>query len=484
MKSILEYLLVSLAIVLFVSSCYHEDNRIFASCDDGILNQSEEFVDCGGPNCLECPPSCDNGILDWVAGWQETGVDCGGPCEDEGLFCCENGILDINPFDPTVSENWVDCRWEFYPPGHPNFPNPITTNSGYPGSLSDCPICDPCENGYHDDGEQIVIGFPPNEEIIETVDCGGPSCVPCVDLCNDGLVNGGEGPCADCGGVCPSCNFSHCSNGVIDTFGPDNAQNEIGIDCGGCGCPTCPELCDDGILNGLEEAIDCGVESGCVACNDPILCGDGVQNGFEDGIDCYDGTDGLSACPPCATLCTNGVQDGVETDIDCGGPIVNMNGCLPCASDEVFLVYTVDGVLYESVFASINYNLDIGDATLQVPDVLTIQGGAAHSMQIVLNDDEYQQPGIFDANYIGGPNDNWFLNFGAASPGSVSFTDNDGSVFTSANSSTGITVDVTAVNFLTAPIFIEGTFSGTVSDGLGLPTSNRAITGGAFRIEL
>lgn len=44
-----------------------------ASCTDGILNQTETAIDCGGP-CLVC--TCSDGKQNQG----ETGVDCGGPC--------------------------------------------------------------------------------------------------------------------------------------------------------------------------------------------------------------------------------------------------------------------------------------------------------------------------------------------------------------------------------------------------------------------
>ncbi len=44
------------------------------TCFDGIQNQGEEGVDCGGP-CKPCP-SCFDGIQNQG----EEGVDCGGPC--------------------------------------------------------------------------------------------------------------------------------------------------------------------------------------------------------------------------------------------------------------------------------------------------------------------------------------------------------------------------------------------------------------------
>jgi hypothetical protein len=45
-----------------------------ATCTDGVQNQGETGVDCGGP-CPACP-SCTDGIQNQG----ETGIDCGGPC--------------------------------------------------------------------------------------------------------------------------------------------------------------------------------------------------------------------------------------------------------------------------------------------------------------------------------------------------------------------------------------------------------------------
>jgi hypothetical protein len=50
------------------------------SCSDGIQNQNEAGVDCGGP-CRACP-SCSDGI--WNQ--NEAGVDCGGVCEECNEF--------------------------------------------------------------------------------------------------------------------------------------------------------------------------------------------------------------------------------------------------------------------------------------------------------------------------------------------------------------------------------------------------------------
>lgn len=55
---------------------YYEDVPV-ATCTDGIQNQGETGIDCGGP-CIACPPppTCTDGIQNQG----ETGIDCGGPC--------------------------------------------------------------------------------------------------------------------------------------------------------------------------------------------------------------------------------------------------------------------------------------------------------------------------------------------------------------------------------------------------------------------
>ena len=52
------------------------------TCSDGIQNQGETGIDCGGPCPAICPPpSC----VDGVQNQGETGIDCGGPCPACGV---------------------------------------------------------------------------------------------------------------------------------------------------------------------------------------------------------------------------------------------------------------------------------------------------------------------------------------------------------------------------------------------------------------
>ncbi len=99
------------------------------TCKDGILNQKETDIDCGGPNCPPCP-TCDDGVMNG----EEEGVDCGGPCEP--CPTCYDDILN-------QGEEGVDC-------GGP------------------CTACPTCEDGIWNQGE-------------EGVDCGGPCPDECVE---------------------------------------------------------------------------------------------------------------------------------------------------------------------------------------------------------------------------------------------------------------------------------------------------------------
>ncbi len=83
MKKLLLSILALAAITL--TSCSNDDNSppdpdATLTCNDGIQNQGETGVDCGGPNCQACPtaPTCTDGIMNG----DETGVDCGGSCDD------------------------------------------------------------------------------------------------------------------------------------------------------------------------------------------------------------------------------------------------------------------------------------------------------------------------------------------------------------------------------------------------------------------
>lgn len=68
-----------------------------ATCSDGIMNQNETGIDCGGV-CPACAaPTCSDGVMNQ----DETGIDCGGVCP-VCVFSCNDGIQN-------GTETGVDC---------------------------------------------------------------------------------------------------------------------------------------------------------------------------------------------------------------------------------------------------------------------------------------------------------------------------------------------------------------------------------------
>jgi hypothetical protein len=193
------------------------------TCSDGVQNQGEAGIDCGGP----CPATCPT-CSDGVQNQGEAGVDCGGPCP--ACPTCSDGVQN-------QGETGIDC-------GGP------------------CPACPSCFDGIQNQGEAGV-------------DCGGP-CAAACPTCSDGIQNQGEAG-VDCGGPCPAC--PSCSDGVQN-------QGETGIDCGGP-CPACPSCFDGiqnqgeaGVdCGGPCPACPCAPKNGVCSSNGDCCSGDCKRNG-------------------------------------------------------------------------------------------------------------------------------------------------------------------------------------------------------------
>ncbi|MCM4166847.1 hypothetical protein KCTC52924_01702 [Arenibacter antarcticus] len=70
---------------ILLTSCSNDDeppvSDAIATCNDGIRNQGEKGIDCGGPNCQPCIDdiaTCNDGIQNG----DETGIDIGGACAE------------------------------------------------------------------------------------------------------------------------------------------------------------------------------------------------------------------------------------------------------------------------------------------------------------------------------------------------------------------------------------------------------------------
>lgn len=299
----------------------------------------------------------------------------------------------------------------------------------FQGCLNDDNLIGPnCYDGILNNGEELV-------------DCGGSICEPC-DLCTNGVwdqfVEGHNEQWVDCGGSCEPCatNF----NGIQD-------PGEIGIDCGCPDCPTCPELCGDGLPNGLEDPgqVDCGGPD-CEVCP---TCDDGLINGDETGIDC-----GGPDCEPCTCECdcTNGVADGYETYIDCGGP-----NCEPCESSiswfSTGFPYTGDDVA----------SCTLGDPTL----VITGQSSTGAVVTITLTEPaDGWEPSNFAVNSL-------------SLTDMVEYTNSDGDDFDTTNGGS-VSVNISYIDPVPGG-YIVGTFNGSIADADGVFQS---VTGGSFQMAI
>jgi hypothetical protein len=179
----------------FLASCLNEDNKIPDNCYDGVLNNGEINIDCGGPNCEECD-HCTNGVFEPERG--ETWVDCGGECP----VCptCANGDLD-------PGEIGIDCG----------------------GVCGGCELL--CDEGLYNGLE--ALGWIDCELVDDNLQPGG--CPICPN-CEDDIMNGTEIG-IDCGGDSCSacCSTGNCTNGIQDGV-------EFYVDCGGNSCPDCDTI--------------------------------------------------------------------------------------------------------------------------------------------------------------------------------------------------------------------------------------------------
>ena len=183
--------------------CYFQ-----ATCSDGLRNQDEEDVDCGGI-CGACP-TCSDGIKNG----NEEAIDCGGSCSQSCSNVCEGTAYPLAQLlktdeslkgknDGKITFVFDDIKdrneLEFSIDGGKTFPISVEDSeeahaigSLKPGkydvwarwSNGDCPI--------------------PLEEL--EIQIGGAK-----ETCADGILNQNE-TTVDCGGVCGKCETSQCGD--------------------------------------------------------------------------------------------------------------------------------------------------------------------------------------------------------------------------------------------------------------------------------
>jgi hypothetical protein len=194
-----------------------------ASCSDGIKNQDETDVDCGGSVCVTC--SAGRTCL--------AGSDCFAGANSRGT--CSGSI----------------CR-------------SATCNAGF----SDCDIN--AANGCETDTSTSVANCGACGRVCGAgAVCSNGSCLPGAPTCTDGIRNGNETD-VDCGGgLCAACTTARRCSGNADCS--SNACDAITLLC-------VSNQCADHRKDGAETDVDCGGPL-CGACATGKTC----QSNFDCG---------------------------------------------------------------------------------------------------------------------------------------------------------------------------------------------------------
>ena len=285
------------------------------TCDDGIKNQGEDRIDCGGP-CPPCEclsdPACGDGVFcngaevcdDW--GHCQSGSD---PCP--GQLCDEDNDRCVDCFVNADCDDGLYC----------NGAETCVDGACQPGS-DPCPglecdeehdVCYGCDNDGVCEVDEDCNNCPNDCFSVDPASCGnsvceagnGEDCLTCPADCNSEL--GGK----PTGRYC-------CGDGTAD-YGVTCSDSRCTGDGNTCaGDPVVPSCCGDGVCEGSEDGFNCAVD-----CGSPPVCGDGTCNGGENQCNCPDDC----GTPPSTEIdCEDGIDNDCDGFIDGADPDC---ACLP-----------------------------------------------------------------------------------------------------------------------------------------------------------
>jgi hypothetical protein len=258
---------------------YESDLSIMAcgpTCNDGIQNQGETLIDCGGP----CPP-CEC----------TTNGDC-----DDGEFC--NGVESCDAYG--------DCQ-----PG--NDPCVAGDLCDEVNDICVTPYCD--SDGTCEFGEDCII-------------CGADCFTGAGASCGNGVCEAADGEnCENCVADCAGLSTGKPSGRFCCGF---NASNAVGCADAACnsGGLTCTETatevscCGDFICEGAEDSYNCSVDCGL-----PPICGDGFCHFEEDPCSC---PADCGTPPAIETACTDDIDEDCDGLTDCDDPDCDADPACSC----------------------------------------------------------------------------------------------------------------------------------------------------------
>lgn len=289
----------------------------FLACPDALCGLNQQCLsndDCASSNCDggTCQaPTPDQTCNDGEIGQQETCVDGGGAqCRSVGNLCMT--CAEAPGADNCGCAEDGDCRGDAY-----------CDAAGIGGTVG----CFSCSNNQQDGPETDV-------------DCGGGRCNACAadKMCNvDSDCRSHQCTDIDTTGTAPNLRCTSCSNGLRDGL-------ETDVDCG---VTACSQPCQQG--QRCEDSQDCatgscgeqcqavvsGVDADVQACSNVVMntatseaeCNDVKTAADQTVTACVYTAPGTCAPPPLPDVtCNNGVQGQLETDVDCGGVACGMLG--------------------------------------------------------------------------------------------------------------------------------------------------------------
>jgi len=319
------------------------------TCSDGILNNGEIMIDCGGSNCIPCSPPADKNPVIANANNPQKGIILvgGEDAEKEGfsLYTFDNDNDNL-PF----SDCYTNCESNWPPvivdkPEDLIIANQVSANFTKAFGLS--ARCDGKLQVTYDKKPLYYYALDNNAGEVKGDGSNGVWHLAIKEnsvqpTCNDGLLNNGELE-IDCGG--PNC--SPCGNLIIDKgtcgdYGLTITESGQGIlfykealgnvsymctgpDFNGCAAPS--RLANGYYQRDINVTIGTNyefaiqgasnitfkVKAGDNRCYFVPTCTDGVKNAGETGVDC-----GGPLCDVCPT-CDDNIQNGDEEGVDCGG---------------------------------------------------------------------------------------------------------------------------------------------------------------------
>lgn len=186
------------------------------TCSDGIMNQGETGIDCGGP-CPACPLSIDNGDQTLCSGSFTDSGASGSYSNSENYtatYCSDNGQAINFTFSSFDSESLDHLLI-------------------YNGTNASAPLL------LDLNGHSVTTPF--------IISSSNPSnCLTFVFTSDGSVTYSGWEAAISCGVI-----IGTCSDGLMN-------QDETGVDCGGLTCPACPTIGACGNLSTNDFCSDPG----------------------------------------------------------------------------------------------------------------------------------------------------------------------------------------------------------------------------------